>query len=350
MRARWAAAFLFPIGCSMLVRFDDDIGSDGARDASGDAPLCGNSRIDTGEDCDDGINAETSGCPHCRFARCGDGFLRAGIEECDPAAAAGGAGCSTACLTCNGGDLQFVRNTNQHCYMRFDTAAAFADAQSACFARSAHLVTFSSMPENMEVVTALAPPGPLWMGLDDLAMDTVFRWVTDERVSFTNWSTGNPNNGGAALNEHCGTFTTDGTWDDVVCAGPLGHACEQAPWHVNPDDGHAYRAVPGGFTWAAAQTECEAQGGHLASVTSLDELNFLSTRIEGRAWIGASDVASEGAFTWVTGEPFGFTAWGTGEPSDTMAMANCVAFLVDLSAWDDVDCAGLRMALCEVDP
>jgi hypothetical protein len=34
-------------------------------------------------------------------------------------------------------------------------------------------------------------------------------------------------------------------------------------------------------------------------------------------WIGASDAAVDGTWTWVNGEPFSFQPWGTGRPSNT---------------------------------
>ncbi|MDI7268759.1 MAG: hypothetical protein QME96_12270 [Myxococcota bacterium] len=45
---------------------------------------CGNGVRDPGEDCDDGNRVNTDDCPTtCRSARCGDGFVRSGREECD---------------------------------------------------------------------------------------------------------------------------------------------------------------------------------------------------------------------------------------------------------------------------
>ncbi len=56
-------------------------------------PLCGNSVIEGGEQCDDGNGSNTDACTNtCRNAVCGDGFIRAGVEQCD-----GGASCSATC-------------------------------------------------------------------------------------------------------------------------------------------------------------------------------------------------------------------------------------------------------------
>jgi cysteine-rich repeat protein len=46
--------------------------------------LCGDGNVDPGELCDDGNDSSVDGCmPWCVPARCGDGFLRQGVERCD---------------------------------------------------------------------------------------------------------------------------------------------------------------------------------------------------------------------------------------------------------------------------
>ena len=53
---------------------------------SGDSSLsaCGNGRIDSGETCDDGNTNDNDACTSaCVPARCGDGVVQLGVEECD---------------------------------------------------------------------------------------------------------------------------------------------------------------------------------------------------------------------------------------------------------------------------
>jgi len=50
--------------------------------------VCGNGVVEPGEECDDGNHDNTDACPDgpggtCQFARCGDGFVWAGVEGCD---------------------------------------------------------------------------------------------------------------------------------------------------------------------------------------------------------------------------------------------------------------------------
>lgn len=47
-------------------------------------PLCGDGMVDVGEECDDGNVNRTDACVSCKRARCGDGYVQAGVETCDP--------------------------------------------------------------------------------------------------------------------------------------------------------------------------------------------------------------------------------------------------------------------------
>lgn len=47
-------------------------------------PICGDGAVDAGEDCDDGNDDDRDAClTTCRHARCGDGWIRLGVEWCD---------------------------------------------------------------------------------------------------------------------------------------------------------------------------------------------------------------------------------------------------------------------------
>jgi hypothetical protein len=104
---------------------------------------------------------------------------------------------------------------------------------------------------------------------------------------------------------------------------------------------NVYELVTLPMTWADAKTVSlsrtnptgGAQVGHLVTLTSLAENNFVYTQAGsgGDRWIGLTDRvgaapgATESLFeadpltqgwAWVTGEPFAFNNWGGGEPND----------------------------------
>ncbi len=66
---------------------------------------CGNGVVDPGEECDDGNQDNTDGClVSCRIARCGDGFVHAGVEECDDGNTSDHDACLTDCREARCGD------------------------------------------------------------------------------------------------------------------------------------------------------------------------------------------------------------------------------------------------------
>ena len=77
---------------------------------------------------------------------------------------------------------------------------------------------------------------------------------------------------------------------------------------------HIYQIIYGPLTWNQAKADAEARGGHLATITSqaeaeyIQSLGILPADPFEAFWLGASDEAQEGIWTWVTGEPFAFAA------------------------------------------
>ncbi len=61
---------------------------------------CGNGHVDPGEACDDGNTSNDDAClDSCKKASCGDGHLQSGVEECDDGNTSNGDGCSSGCQT-----------------------------------------------------------------------------------------------------------------------------------------------------------------------------------------------------------------------------------------------------------
>ena len=95
--------------------------------------------------------------------------------------------------------------------------------------------------------------------------------------------------------------------------------------------GHYYGLTGAAETWTQAEAEAVAAGGHLASITSQGEEDFLiSTFVDpitgdSPYWIGLRDVNQSGSsdpstrdFQWTTGEALNYTDWNsdTGEPNN----------------------------------
>jgi cysteine-rich repeat protein len=76
-------------------------------DTTGPGPMCGDGEVDPGEECDDGDGDDTDDCPStCAAAKCGDGFVHAGLEACDDGNAIDADGCRNSCVAATCSDKQ----------------------------------------------------------------------------------------------------------------------------------------------------------------------------------------------------------------------------------------------------
>lgn len=72
-------------------------------------------------------------------------------------------------------------------------------------------------------------------------------------------------------------------------------------------NGHSYKVFTDNKTWIEAENYCESLGGHLVTITSQEEMDFIKTLPEIKsAWIGAT---YNNGWIWITGENFSFTNW-----------------------------------------
>ena len=92
---------------------------------------------------------------------------------------------------------------------------------------------------------------------------------------------------------------------------------------------HTYR-ISGGSNraaWDEAESSCVGQGGHLTSVTSQGEHDFLrNLDTENRdTWVGGQDSASGSgrSWFWVDGEAYSYNNWKNGQPTDDTSK-NCI--------------------------
>lgn len=84
--------------------------------------------------------------------------------------------------------------------------------------------------------------------------------------------------------------------------------------------GHLYAVVDHRFVWYDAFAECESIGGHLATITSVEEQAFISYLMSKAGsdiyWIGG--VKNVSGWEWITGEKFGdFTNWRPTMPDNS---------------------------------
>jgi len=107
-------------------------------------------------------------------------------------------------------------------------------------------------------------------------------------------------------------------------------------------NGHSYYRSTTSATWTAAKTACTNMGGHLVTITSAAENNFVfNTWPSG--WIGFTDEVVEGQWRWVTGESVTYTNWNGGEPNN--AGNEDYAQFVSGGRWNDLPNVSLPYVL-----
>jgi len=94
----------------------------------------------------------------------------------------------------------------------------------------------------------------------------------------------------------------------------------KSPVFIAPDGTrHHYRIYKGVPTWVEAKAFCDVLGGHLATLTTAEENEFVYQFMRDSgfltAYFGLSDEERTGNWEWVTGEPFAYSNWHPGEPS-----------------------------------
>lgn len=108
-----------------------------------------------------------------------------------------------------------------------------------------------------------------------------------------------------------------------------------------------YELVPGTCTWEEANQRCQEMGGHLATITSQEELDQIIALAEQNSckyvWLGGYTSYDDNGNVfghWVTGEDFSFQAWGSGQPSrqdldSTPEWYIMLWYVRDMWSWND---------------
>lgn len=125
----------------------------------------------------------------------------------------------------------------------------------------------------------------------------------------------------------------------------------------DPVAGHCIAYFETLSTWLQARNVCLGLGGDLGVPTSQQENDLywpIATNVltEPDAWLGGTDTAAEGTFQWVTGEPFSFTHWRSGEPNNggtSGTQEDCAVIEDDTQGtWDDRPCGEAYPYFCEL--
>ncbi|XP_036410142.1 neurocan core protein-like [Megalops cyprinoides] len=104
--------------------------------------------------------------------------------------------------------------------------------------------------------------------------------------------------------------------------------------------GHCYRYFTHRHTWEDAEKDCREHGGHLASVHSAMEQDFLNGLGHENTWIGLNDRTVEEDFQWTDNLELEYENWREKQPDNFFAGGeDCVVMVAhEGGKWNDVPC------------
>jgi hypothetical protein len=131
---------------------------------------------------------------------------------------------------------------------------------------------------------------------------------------------------------------------------------------INDENANCYRINADELTFDDAREACIASGGHLVTINSEAEDDFVHDLLDEAHWLGATDgranaMKGTAPFTWVNGDEWGYSNWEDGQPNavatncpNENSGANCFehcAYQDDSGGWNDRACWHTIASICE---
>ncbi|XP_055359373.1 brevican core protein-like isoform X2 [Betta splendens] len=151
----------------------------------------------------------------------------------------------------------------------------------------------------------------------------------------------------SCLDDPClnGGTCVDGEWRSCLCLpGYGGAACQTDLEECEPGwdrfQGFCYQHFSKRLSWEAAEQHCRMCGGHLISVMSPEEQDYVNDKYREYQWTGLNDRTIEGDFRWSDGSPLLYDNWYKGQPdSYFLSGEDCVVMVWhEAGRWSDVPC------------
>ena len=243
---------------------------------------------------------------------------------------------------------------NDSKYEFYTAAVTWKTAKAICEAKGGHLVIINNSDENTFVNNFAQTD--IWMGITDNQKEGQWVDVFGKAIPYSNWADTQPDN--HYMCENYGELYKNGTWNDHKNFAKLAFVCEYEnataslkPVVTKSFNGHKYELFDIHTSWNQAYKICENLGGHLVTVTTKEEndfvMNLSKDSVNKAIWLGGADYGSEGKWYWVTAELFSYTNWNSdsGEPNNTDENEHYMNMWTS-GTWNDMPVNGGTNTLC----
>ncbi|XP_016519636.1 galactose-specific lectin nattectin-like [Poecilia formosa] len=146
-----------------------------------------------------------------------------------------------------------------------------------------------------------------------------------------------------------------GLWDGADACQLTVANCDKCTPGWTWYDGQCFLFMKVKKSWSEAEKFCLSLDGHLASIRSTNEYNFIrqlvyeATGKHTQTWVGGHDSPEEGFWLWSDGSKFLFHHWGPGEPNNGRGNEDCMD--INFEGQDNVnddDCAKKLPFICVI--
>ncbi|KAM9803539.1 macrophage mannose receptor 1-like [Syngnathus typhle] len=234
------------------------------------------------------------------------------------------------------------------CYKKVEAPNGWLGARHHCVWEGGDLVSITSSAEEQFVKDIMGEKTPFWLGLSNQICDNVWcrfeggnqnlSWSDGQRKSHTNWILNHTEitNITSCAYVNQGAWSQPGKWRSGSCGSSLAYVCKRplrCPGRKTcspKGDGYMFKAVAtsdcndGNFlygdhcynyqkiykSWEEAERFCVARGGHLASLHSKEEAQFVYDHSQSQhsSFVGLKN-KTKNEYKWSDGTAFDYKEW-----------------------------------------
>uniref|UniRef100_A0A0K0EBF1 C-type lectin domain-containing protein n=1 Tax=Strongyloides stercoralis TaxID=6248 RepID=A0A0K0EBF1_STRER len=124
-------------------------------------------------------------------------------------------------------------------------------------------------------------------------------------------------------------------------------------WIYSPHDSKCYKVSNTLTGWNLGEFNCAAIGGHIASIHSPEQNQFLwelGRRVGNYIWVGAAQFGSNPSYVYSDGSPFNFEKWNIGRRPPFKRSRRCVKIDSSTGLWEQSCCKKKSVPICVKDP